>query len=209
MGRVALKGGALTAPLPPALVTVGDGTRENVLTVAWTGILATVPPRTYISVRRRRHSHALLLENGEFVIHLPPASLVRAVDFCGMYTGAKVDKFERMHLTRIPSQQVLPPTIAECPIAIECKVIRVEEMGSHDVFYADIVQVTADESIIDAAGKLRFEQADLLAYAHGEYYKIGRPIAVFGHSAVKKKKTPGGNPKGKRQKERKEEKESR
>jgi flavin reductase (DIM6/NTAB) family NADH-FMN oxidoreductase RutF len=187
MSRVELKGGALTAPLPPALVTVGEGERANVLTVAWTGILATVPPRTYISVRKRRHSHALLSETREFVIHLPSAGLVREVDFCGMYTGAKINKLERCGFTLLPSAEVSAPTIAECPIALECRVSEIREMGSHDVFFADILRVTADESLFDETGKLHIERADLLAYAHGDYYRLGKCVGGFGFSARKKK----------------------
>ena len=194
MKRVELKGGALTAPLPPALVTVGEGEEANVLTVAWTGILATVPPKTYISVRPRRHSYALLQKTREFVIHLPPASLARAVDFCGMYTGAKMDKFERCSLTRIPSLAVGAPTIAECPIAIECRVTEIVPMGSHDVFFADILRVSADERLFDPTGKLCMEKADLLAYAHGEYYRLGARVGVFGFSARKKKSGRGRPP---------------
>ena len=188
MGRTELGGGALTAPVPPALVTVGEGERANILTVAWTGILATVPPKTYISVRPRRHSYGLLRETGEFVINLASASLARTVDFCGMYTGAKVDKFERCALTRLPSVTVAAPSIAECPISIECRVSEVLPMGSHDVFVADILRVTVDESLLDAAGKLHVERADLLAYAHGEYYTLGRRLGSFGFSAARKKK---------------------
>ncbi len=188
MGRIELGGGALTAPVPPALVTVGEGERANVLTVAWTGILATVPPKTYISVRERRHSYGLLKEGGEFVINLAPTALARAVDFCGMYTGAKVDKFERCSLTRLPSVTVAPPSIAECPISIECRVSDILPMGSHDVFVADILRVTVDDRLLDAAGKLHVERADLLAYAHGEYFSLGRRLGKFGFSAVKKKK---------------------
>ena len=198
MSRIELKGGALTAPLPPALVTVGEGDGANVLTVAWTGILATVPPRTYISVRKRRHSHALLVRHGEFVIHLPSASHVREVDFCGMYTGAKVKKLERCGFTAVPSVAVGAPTIDECPIAIECRVREVVEMGSHDVFFADILRVTADERLFDETGKLHVEHADLLAYAHGDYYSLGRRLGSFGFSARKKKS--GGKRKEERRK---------
>ena len=187
MSRVELKGGALTSPLPPALVTVGQGDEANVLTVAWTGILATVPPRTYISVRKRRHSHALLVQNREFVIHLPPSRLVREVDFCGMYTGAKIDKLARCGFTVIPSVTVSAPTILECPIALECRVSEIAEMGSHDVFFADILRVTADEGLFDETGKLHIERADLLAYAHGDYYRLGGCVGSFGFSAKKKK----------------------
>ena len=93
--RRSLSPGALTAPLPPAMVTVGTLEEANVLTVAWTGILATVPPKTYISVRPSRHSYKILKEQGEFVINLASADMARTVDFVGIYTGAKIDKFEK------------------------------------------------------------------------------------------------------------------
>ena len=201
MGRIKLKGGALTAPVPPALVTVADGDEKNVLTVAWTGILSTVPPTTYISVRPRRHSYGMLERSREFVLHLPPTSLARAVDYCGTFTGAKVDKFEKCGFTLLPSDEVAAPTIAECPIALECRVKTVLPMGSHDVFIAEILSVSVDENLMDANGKLRLERADLLAFGHGEYYALGRRVGVFGFSAVKRRKTPDkkkGNGNGKR-----------
>ena len=95
MSKIKLRGGALLAPLPPVLVSCGNGETDNILTVAWTGILNTVPPKTYIAVRPKRHSHAIIKENGEFVLNLAPASLVKTVDYCGIYTGAKVNKWEK------------------------------------------------------------------------------------------------------------------
>ncbi len=187
MARKHFSGGALTAPVPPVLVTVGDEKENNVLTVGWTGILATSPPRTYVSVRPERHSYSILKRTGEFVINLAPASIVREVDFCGIYTGAKVDKFEKCSLTRCKSEKVSPPTVAECPIALECRVSDVIPMGTHDVFIADIVSVSCDESVLDADGKIRFDKADLLAYAHGEYYRLGEVLGKFGFSTDKKK----------------------
>ena len=183
--RVYLKGGALTAPLPPAMVTVGDMESSNVLTVAWTGILSTVPPRTYISVRPSRHSYGMLLERGEFVINLPSEDMARTVDFVGIYTGAKMDKFERCGLTRIKSKEVAAPTIAECPFALECRVTEVIKMGSHDVFIADIVSTSASSEIMDGDGKLRLDRAGLLAYAHGEYFALGEKLGRFGFSTDK------------------------
>ncbi len=185
MKRKNLSPGALTAPLPPCMVTVGDMENNNVLTVGWTGILATLPPKTYISVRPSRHSHSFLGVGREFVINLPPASLAREVDFAGIYTGKKMDKFERCGLTRVKSEKVSPPTIAQCPISLECRVTSVENMGSHDVFFADIVSVSADESIMDKNGKIDFGRAGLLAYAHGEYFALGEKVGRFGFSTDK------------------------
>ena len=185
--RKSLAPGTLLAPIPPAMVTVGDHDNANVLAIAWTGILATQPPKTYISVRPSRHSYKMLKEGGEFVINLPSSDMARQADFVGIYTGAKMDKFEKCGLTKVKSEKVAPPTIAECPIAIECRVCEVLPMGSHDVFMADIVSVSCREDIIDENGKMRFERADLLAYAHGEYYRLGEIVGRFGFSTDKQR----------------------
>ncbi|MBR2951701.1 MAG: flavin reductase family protein [Clostridia bacterium] len=186
MGRVAWRGGTLLAPLPPALVSCGTGEEVNLLTVAWTGILSTVPPKTYISVRPSRHSYGLLLSQGEFVIHLPSAAMARTVDFCGMYTGAKVNKIERCGLHLTASKSVSVPTVSECPLALECRIFDRVPLGSHDMFLADVTAVTLDERLLDKNGTLHMERADLLAYAHGHYYALGQQIGKFGFSAVKK-----------------------
>lgn len=190
MARRYLKAGALTAPLPPVLVTVGNMEKANVLTVAWTGILSTIPPRTYVSIRPSRHSHAMLKESGEFVINLPSADMAKKVDYIGIYTGAKVDKFAVCGLTKVKSEQVSAPTLGECPIALECRVTEVLSMGTHDVFIADILAVSCDDDIIDEGGKMRFERANLLAYAHGEYFALGEKLGEFGFSTKKENKKP-------------------
>ncbi len=115
------KGGTLLAPVPPALVTVGTLEKPNVLTIGWTGILNTIPPKTYISVRKERHSYQMLLDTMEFVINLPCTDLVKAVDFCGVRSGKDLDKIKEMHLTAIPAEKVSAPLISECPLHLECK----------------------------------------------------------------------------------------
>ncbi|MDY3845533.1 MAG: flavin reductase family protein [Eubacteriales bacterium] len=193
MGRQNWRGGALVAPIPTALVSCGREGKVNVLTVAWCGILSTVPPRTYISVRPERYSYNIIKETGEFVINLPRADMARTVDFCGMYTGSKVDKVARCNLHLGKSKEVLTPHIEECPIALECRVREIINSGSHDVFFADIVSVSVDDSIINADGKMEIARANLMAYAHGEYFSLGKKLGVFGFSSMKansqKKKT--------------------
>ena len=188
MGKVVWKGGALTAPVPPCMVSCGEGENANIITVAWTGITNTVPPKTYISVRPSRHSHGIISQSREFCINLTPASLIRTADFCGIYTGKKVDKFARCGLTKAEASKVSCPIIAECPLTLECRVTDIIPLGSHDMFLADIVAVDVDEELIDGDGKLRLERAGLAAFAHGEYFEIGKKIGTFGFSARKKKK---------------------
>ena len=185
MARRNFKAGALTAPLPPVMVSVGDMENSNIITIGWTGILSTIPPRTYISVRPERHSYKILKEKREFVINLTTADQARVVDYTGIYTGAKVDKFKECKLTKVESKEVSAPTIAECPLSLECRVIEIIPMGTHDVFISDIVSVSCDESILDEDGKIRFDKAGLLAYAHGEYFALGEKVGKFGFSTKK------------------------
>ena len=189
MARQNFKAGTLEAPLPAVMVTVGDMESSNVLTVAWTGILSTDPPRTYISVRPSRHSHGILMEKREFVINLTSEDLALATDYVGIYTGAKVDKFEKCRLTKIESKEVAAPTIKEAPVSLECKVFDVIHSGTHDVFMADIVNISCDDSILDEIGRMCFERARLIAYSHGEYFALGRRLGKFGFSTDKKNKS--------------------
>ncbi|MBO7304940.1 MAG: flavin reductase family protein [Clostridia bacterium] len=186
MARQNFKAGTLAAPLPAVMVSVGDMEKSNIITVAWTGILSSDPPRTYISVRPSRHSHAILMEKKEFVINLTSEDLARTTDFCGIYTGAKVDKFEKCKLTKIESAVVSAPTVKESPIALECRVFDVIHSGTHDIFMADIVNVSCDEDILDENGRMCFERAHLIAYSHGEYYSLGKKLGRFGFSTDKK-----------------------
>ncbi len=188
MSKIKFRGGALLAPVPPVMVSCGTMDAANILTVGWTGILNTIPPKTYISIRKKRFSHPIIQKSGEFVINLTPANLVRTADYCGTYTGAKVDKFAACNLTKEKSDELDAPMIAECPLSLCCRVTDVVEMGSHDMFVADIVSVYCDEELIDERGKLHIERADLVAYAHGDYYTLGKKIGHFGFSAVKRKK---------------------
>ena len=188
MSKIKWKGGALIAPLPPVMVSSGDMEKSNIMTVAWTGIINTIPPKTYISVREKRYSYNIIKESGEFVINLTPASLVKAADYCGIFTGAKVDKFAKCNLTKESATEVACPLIAESPLSLECKVTEIIPLGTHDMFLADIVAVDVDEGLIDKEGKLHLERAGLAAYAHGEYFELGKKIGKFGFSATKKKK---------------------
>ena len=188
MGRINLKGGALLSPVPPVMVSCGTMEKPNIITVAWCGTLATHPPVTYISVRPTRYSYGLIKDSGEFVINLTNESLVRHADFCGIYTGAKVDKFKKCGLTPEISENVSCPSVAESPLRIECKVRQIVPLGSHDMFVADIVSVSVDEAILDENGKICLDRAHLAAFAHGEYYALGKKLGDFGFSVKKKKK---------------------
>ena len=188
MSKIKWKGGALIAPLPPVMVSCGDMEKSNIMTVAWTGIINTIPPKTYISVRPSRYSYNIIKESGEFVINLTPAKIIKAADYCGIYTGAKVDKFAKCDLHKEEANEVKCPLIAESPLSLECKVTEIVPIGTHDMFLADIVAVDVDDSLLDKDGRLDLARAGLAAFAHGEYFELGKKIGKFGFSTNKKKK---------------------
>ncbi|MBQ8895272.1 MAG: flavin reductase family protein [Clostridia bacterium] len=188
MAKQHWKGGALLAPVPAVLVSCGNKEADNLITIGWTGICATHPPKLYISVRPERYSYEIIKQSGEFCVNLPSTKMVRALDFCGVRSGKDINKFEATGLTKSDSFAVKCKSIAESPLTLECKVDKIIPLGSHDMFIADIVAVAVDESIIDENGRLMLEHADLLAYSHGDYFTLGKKIGDFGFS-VRKKKT--------------------
>ena len=195
MAKKTLRGGALLAPLPPTMVSCGDMENSNIITIGWTGILNTIPPKTYISLRPSRYSYEIIKEKKEFVINLTTAELVRTADSCGVYTGRKVDKFSKYGLTKAKAFEVSAPVIGESPLSLECKVTDIIPLGSHDMFIADIVAVDVDETLLDKEGKLHLDRAHLAAFAHGEYFELGKRIGTFGFSVKKKKKPQGAKKK--------------
>lgn len=186
MARQNWKGSVLLAPIPPAMVTSEYEGKKNVFTVAWTGILNTQPPKTYISVRPERYSYELIKNSGEFVINLTTTSMVKNADRCGTYSGRNVDKFKKYSIETVAAQNVSAPILKDSPVALECKVCDIVEMGTHHMFIADIVGVSVDEEYLDANGKLCLQKANLAAYAHGDYFSLGKKIGSFGFSVMKK-----------------------
>ncbi|MEG0894566.1 MAG: flavin reductase family protein [Oscillospiraceae bacterium] len=193
MSKVTWKGGALIAPLPAVMVTCGTMEKSNALTIGWTGITNTVPPKTYISVRPERYSHDIIKQSMCFVINLTTSDMVKAVDYCGVRSGKNEDKLAKMNLSVEKANTIDCPMLEKSPVSIECKVTDIISMGSHDMFLADITAVNVDEKYIDKNGKLDLQRCSLLAYAHGEYFKLGEKIGSFGFSvkkpAKKRKKT--------------------
>ena len=181
-----LKAGTMVGPLPAVMVSCGSMEKPNIITIAWCGITNTAPPKTYISVRPERYSYDLIKNSGEFVINLTTTGMVKNADRCGTYSGKNVDKFKKYSIETIPAEHVSAPILKDSPVALECKVTDIVEMGTHHMFVADIVGVSVDEQYIDANGKLCLQKANLAAYAHGEYYALGKNLGKFGFSVMKK-----------------------
>ncbi|MBQ1326540.1 MAG: flavin reductase family protein [Eubacterium sp.] len=193
MGKKSWKPGNMLYPVPSVMVSCQrPGEKPNIITIGWAGTICSDPAMVSISVRPERYSHDIISETGEFVINLVNKKLTKANDYCGVRSGSKVDKFADMHLTAEKMEHVSCPGIKESPVNIECKVKQVLQLGSHDMFIAEVVGVTVDEKLLDEKGAMDLKKANLIAYSHGEYFELGEKIGKFGYSVQKKtdKKTP-------------------
>ena len=186
MGKITWKGGTFVYPLPAVMVSCGDMKNSNIITVAWTGIINTNPAMCYISVRPERFSHELIKKNGEFVINLTTKELARATDWCGVKSGRDFDKFKEMGLIKEKATIVKSPMIAESPISVECKVDKIVPLGSHDMITAKIVAINVSDKFVNEKGAFDISKCDLMAYANGGYYPLGKKIGQFGFSVMKK-----------------------
>ena len=197
MARQYWRASNLLNPLPVVLVSCTDENgKSNVMTAAWVGTICSDPVMLSVSIRKSRFSHDIIKKTKELVINLPNEDLALYTDYVGIYSGKKVDKFNlsgKYKVTAIESEKVKAVTIAECPIALECKVKDILELGSHDCFICEVLSCSVDEKYIDKDNRLDFKKANLLSYCHGEYYTLGKKIGKFGYSSKKKERNRRNN----------------
>lgn len=186
MGKQILKAGTSLAPIPASLISSGtfEG-KKNLISLAWVGIVNSDPPMLSISVRPQRHSYQMIKDSGEFVVNVPSADLLTAVDYCGNTSGRDVDKFASAGLTALPASKVSAPIVAECPINLECRVRQVISLGSHDLFLAEIVAVQADDQMVEG-GRLNTGRLHTFAYGGGEYLNVQGSLGRNGSHFRKK-----------------------
>lgn len=186
MAKQIWKPGTLLNPVPVVMVTSKYGEKENVFTVAWTGTICSDPAMTYISVRKERYSYDIIKDSGKFCINLINEELTYATDYCGVKSGKNENKFKVMKMETESAKNFDCPIIKKSPVVLECEVTEVKELGSHDMFIAKILSVDVDEKYIDKNGRFDMQKCNLVAYSHGEYYKLGEKIGKFGFSVKKK-----------------------
>lgn len=190
MAKQHWKPGNMLYPVPAVMVSCQkEGERANIITVAWAGTICSDPVMLSVSIRKERHSHHIIRETGEFVVNLVTKDITYATDFCGVRSGRDVDKFREMKLTELPMSHVKAPGIAESPVNIECRVTEIKELGSHDLFLAEVVGVTIDDRYMDETGRFHLNKAGLVTYSHGEYFELGKKLGKFGYSV--RKNVPG------------------
>jgi flavin reductase (DIM6/NTAB) family NADH-FMN oxidoreductase RutF len=172
-------------PTPVVLLSVAGHGKEkaNIITLAWVGTVCSSPPMLSVAIRPSRHSHGLVNAAREFVVNIPRADQVAAVDLAGVWSGAEHDKFKELGFTARPAKLVAAPLIDECPINIECVVRHQLALGAHDLYLAEIVATHYDEELLDSRGRLRTAELGAMAYVDGEYWSLGERLGSYGQAA--------------------------
>lgn len=187
MSKESWKAGNMLYPVPAVMLSCGrEGEKPNIITVAWAGTVCTAPAMVSVSIRPERYSYDIIKETKEFVINLTTKELVFATDYCGVRSGRNVDKFKEMKLTAAPSTHISAPQILESPVSIECRVVSINELGSHHMFIAEVLGVSIDNKYLDEHKKFNLNSSNLVAYSHGEYFELGKKLGKFGYSVAKK-----------------------
>ena len=175
MGKVKLGPQTLMYPMPAVLVGTLVNEQPTFMTAAWCGIAASTPPAISVAVRPARYTLEGISANNTFSINIPSAALVEEVDFCGIYSGHKVDKSKIFKVDY--GKLNTAPLIQECPVNLECRVIHALDLGSHMLFIGEITETYVDEDCWDGE-KADPAKIDPLIYTTGvqQYQKLGEVV---------------------------------
>ena len=176
--KIQMKAKDILFPVPPALVVSGLDEKSNIITIAWIGIVGSAPPSLGISLKKGRYSLDLIRQTQEFTVNIPDSKNFVKVDYCGITTGKRCDKFKDTGFTRMKSSKVKVPIIKECPLNIECKVIKEVDMNEWVLIIGEIIEVNIDSDKIDEKGKVSMNKVDPLIYIPTirEYWSIGEKL---------------------------------
>jgi flavin reductase (DIM6/NTAB) family NADH-FMN oxidoreductase RutF len=162
-------------PRPLFLLTTQDRSgKDNIITISWAGVACTKPPMVTVSIRKSRHSHAVICDTREFVVNIPTSKHVTAIELCGTSSGRDTDKFKALGLAKSQAVLVRAPLIADCPINLECQVRQVMQLGSHDLFVAEVVRTHAQHSLLREDDEVNDEALDCLAWGAEEIFRVLR-----------------------------------
>ena len=172
-------------PSPAGLIVSVDANgKPNVMTAGEIFNISLVDPCIIgIALRKATYTHGLIVQSKEFTVNIPTAAILKKVDQVGTITGRDgLDKFAEYGLTKLPSQVVKSPIIAECPLNLECEMLSVTEVGDHDLFLGQVVKMHVDSDKLDANQKMKLDQMDPFMFGEWGYYTVGEKIGHFGFS---------------------------
>jgi flavin reductase (DIM6/NTAB) family NADH-FMN oxidoreductase RutF len=173
--------GAGTDAMPTPVWLVGSydqNGKPNLATIAWGGICCSDPAAVTVSLRKSRHTYDAIMQRKAFTINVASESFAREADYAGMASGRDSDKFATAKLTAVRSDLVDAPYVAEFPLVLECRLLQTVEVGVHTQFIGEIVDVKAEEDVLDANGVLDPSKVRPIVYAPSNrtYYGIGEVV---------------------------------
>jgi len=174
MGKINMDPQPLLLPLPAVLASCAHEDKRSIITLAWAGIISSMPPRIGLGIRPQRFSYNLIAASGEFAVSLPDENLMEAVHVCGSKSGREIDKFKELGLTPVRGKEITSPIIGEAPVTLECKLDRIVEMeGSHHLFIGEIKNVLVEENILNEEGRVDPKKAGIITFGGGNYWRWG------------------------------------
>jgi flavin reductase (DIM6/NTAB) family NADH-FMN oxidoreductase RutF len=190
MAKKLIKPQTFLIPLPALMISCQKGEeRPNIVTISWVGVCCSEPPMLSLALRKSRYSHPIIEKSGEFVVNLTTEDLYKVTDYCGMVSGKDVDKFKETQLTPIKGAKVKAPLIKECPVNMECKVRKMIQLGSHDLFIGEIVAVHVDSDYLDEHDRPDLNKFKPLIYCtKAQEYWGGLSVRLGKYGMSKKKK---------------------
>jgi len=173
-------GAKTIVPTTPVWVvgTYDQEGKPNVMTAAWGGICCSQPPCIYVSLRKATYTYSNIVERKAFTVSIPSETYAKEADYFGITSGKTVDKFSATGLTPVRSDLVDAPYVKEFPMVIECKVIKIIEIGLHTEFIGEIMDVKADSVVLNEKNLPDIEKVKpiILNPADMTYHKVGNRI---------------------------------
>ncbi len=161
-------------PTPATLVGATVDGSPNFLTIAHVGIMD--PGDISIGLSKTHHTNRGIKDHKTFSINVPSTAQVKEVDYCGLVTGKHVDK---AHLFDVFYGALkTAPMVAECPINMECRLVKTVDFPKHDVFIGEITATYADDSVLtDGSIDYAKVQPILFTMPDQSYWKLGERFA--------------------------------
>jgi flavin reductase (DIM6/NTAB) family NADH-FMN oxidoreductase RutF len=157
---------------PAIMVGVNVDGKPDFTTVAWTGVAASVPPSITVALQHHRHSLKGIRQNMAFSINIPSADQVKETDYCGLASGARIDKAADCGFTVFYGKLKNVPFIEQCPINHACEVVQILNLGSHELIVGKIVESHASEECL-VNGRPDPGKVKPFLFAGFGYYGIG------------------------------------
>jgi len=170
----------LAQPTPTWLVGTYDAVgKANIMTIAWGGICCSSPACVAVSLRKATYSYDAIVNRRAFTVNIPSEAHVREADYAGIVSGRDVDKFAVTGLTPVRSELVDAPYVAEFPLILECRLLQVVEIGLHTQFIGEVIDVKADESVLNDKGLPDAAKVRTFSYDPGSrcYFATGALLA--------------------------------